>query len=301
MASSKVEFQQFTPPPYEEPPRQRGCFFYGCVIASILSLLLLIAVGLIFFFVYRWAGKMIDEYTGTAPRELPKVEMPAENRRTLAERVDAFEKAVKEGKPTEPLVLSSEDLNALIEERAPNLKGKIYATIEKDRLKGQVSIPLDDVPSLGLTRGRYLNGEADLNVSLEDGVLLVTIDSFEINGKRPPKEFMDSLRTQNIVKDMYKDAKTAEDIRKLESIEIKDGKIIIKARDRNKAKEGTKPADSPKGESKESKDVAPPPEQKEKKPEPPNGVAPADGKVPAKEPASPESRPTTPAEPSKKP
>ena len=44
---------------------------------------------------------------------------------------------------------------------------------------------------------------------------------------------MNSLRTQNIVKDMYKDAKTAQEIRKLESIEIKDGKVIIKARDRD--------------------------------------------------------------------
>jgi hypothetical protein len=301
MASSKAEFQQFTPPPYEEPPRQRGCFFYGCVIASILSLLLLIAVGLVTFFLYRLAGKMIDEYTGTAPRELPKVEMPAENRRTLAERVDAFEKAVKEGKPTEPLVLSSEDLNALIEDRAPELKGKIYATIEKDKLRGQVSLPLDDLPFMGLTRGRYLNGEAEFKVTLANGVLYVNIDSFEINGKRPPDEFMNGLRAQNIVQDMYKNPKTAEEIRKLESIEIKDGKLIIKVRDREKSKEGTAPADSPKSETKESKDSSPPPAPQEKKPGPPNGVAPADGKVPAQAAAPPESRPNTPVEPSKKP
>ncbi len=301
MASSKAEFQQFTPPPYEEPPRQRGCFFYGCVIASILSLLLVIAVGLVSFFLYRWAGKMVDEYTGTAPRELPKVEMPDDNRRMVVERYDAFRKAVEAGKPTEPLVLSSEDLNALIEERAPDLKGKIYATIEKDKLKGQVSIPLDNLPSLGLTRGRYLNGEAELKVTLANGVLFVNIDSFEVNGKRPPEEVMNSIRAQNIVQDMYKDPKAAEEIQRLESIEIKDGKITIKARDREKSKEGTEPADSPKSETKETKDSSPPPAPQEKKTGPPNGVAPADGKVPANAAAPPESRPNTPVEPSKKP
>jgi hypothetical protein len=294
MASSKAEFQQFTPPPYEEPPRQRGCFFYGCVIASILSLLLVIAVGLVSFFLYRWAGKMINEYTGTSPRELPKVEMPADNRRMVVERFDAFSSAVEAGKPAEPLVLSSEDLNALIEERVPDLKGRIYATIEKDKLKGQVSIPLDNLPSLGLTRGRYLNGEAELKVTLANGVLFVNIDSFEVNGKRPPEEVMSSIRAQNIVQDMYKNPKFAEAIRKLESIEIKDGKIIIRARDREKEKEGTKPADAPKSET---KDFSPPPAPQEKKSGPPSGAAPADGKIPA----PPESRPTTPAEPSKKP
>ncbi len=57
----------------------------------------------------------------------------------VVERFDAFHSAVEAGKPAEPLVLSSEDLNALIEERVPDLKGRIYATIEKDKLKGQVA------------------------------------------------------------------------------------------------------------------------------------------------------------------
>jgi hypothetical protein len=112
---------------------------------------------------------------------------------------------------------------------------------------------------------------------------------------------MNGLRAQNIVQDMYKNPKTAEEIRKLESIEIKDGKLIIKVRDREKSKEGTAPADSPKSETKESKDSSPPPAPQEKKPGPPNGVAPADGKVPAQAAAPPESRPNTPVEPSKKP
>ena len=40
---------------------------------------------------------------------------------------------------------------------------------------------------------------------------------------------MNSLRDQNLAKDVYKDPKNAEEIRKLESIEIKDGKLIITA------------------------------------------------------------------------
>ena len=54
-------------------------------------------------------------------------------------------------------------------------------------------------------RGRYLNGEADLKASLEDGVLIVTLASFEVNGKKAPEEFMTEVREQNVAKDFYKD------------------------------------------------------------------------------------------------
>src|SRR5262249_29118335 len=160
----------------------------------------------------------------TAPQQLPTVEMPAEQRQVLRERIAAFRKAVSEGAPTEPLVLTSDDLNALIEEN-PELRGKIYVTIEGDKVKGQVSIPLENI-DLPLFRGRYLNGEAELKASLRDGVLIVTLESFEVNDKRPPEQLLTSLRQQNLAKDVYKDPKNAEMIRKLESLEIKDGKII---------------------------------------------------------------------------
>ena len=151
-----------------------------------------ILVSVAVYFGFRYVGQQVEIYTGTAPLQLPKVEMPAEQRQTLKDRVEAFRKAVDTGTPTEPLVLTSDDLNALIEED-DELKGKIHAKIKGDEVKGLVSIPLDalgQVPFLSMFRGRYLNGEADLKASLEDGVLIVTLASFEVNGKKAPEEFM---------------------------------------------------------------------------------------------------------------
>ena len=51
---------------------------------------------------------------------------------------------------------------------------------------------------------------------------------------------MTELRKQNLAKDAYKDEKTSEMIRKLESLEVKDGKIILKVRAK-----GDGPAGSP--------------------------------------------------------
>ena len=38
-----------------------------------------------------------------------------------------------------------------------------------------------------MVKGRYLNGEADLKASLFDGVLIVTLDAIEVNGKKLPR------------------------------------------------------------------------------------------------------------------
>jgi hypothetical protein len=243
MASHDPEFYQapkFSPEYDEVRPRQRGCFFYGCVIASILAVLLIIALAIVSYVVYRAISQAIEQYTSTAPVELPKVQLTPEQREAVKQRVETFRKQVEQGTATEPLVLDSDDLNALIEEN-PDFKGRVFVHVEGEKLKAKVSWPLD-VFDIGMLRGRYLNGEADLKASLSDGVLLVTLDSFEVNGRRPPDQFLDELRQQNLAKDAYKNPKNAELIRRFERLEIKDGKIILTPR--RGRKEGPSPGKS---------------------------------------------------------
>jgi len=62
MATHDPEFYEspkFSPEPDELRPRQRGCFFYGCIIASILALLMVILVAVGAFFLYRFANQMV--------------------------------------------------------------------------------------------------------------------------------------------------------------------------------------------------------------------------------------------------
>ncbi len=303
MAASNPDFpsyQKFTPPAYEEPPRQHGCFFYGCIIASILSLLLLIAVGVLLYLGYRMLGRAIEEYTATAPRELPKVEMPADQRKIVKERWEAFRKALEDGKPTEPLVLDSDEINVLIDEAEDlkDLKGMVYVSIDDDKLKGQISIPLEKFVNVGLTRGRYLNGEAEIKASIANDVLVVTLESIEVNGKTMPPDAMAQLRGQNIVQDAYKDPKKAAWLRNLESVEIKDGKLTIKAKDRSKGPDSGKAKESATIETKDGKVIVHPPQEK---PAPNSDVPPAEIKLPDEILAPPEPRAAGPAEPAKKP
>ena len=198
----------------------------------MLAVLIMVGFGALTYIAFRGLGQLVEQYSGTAPMPLPKSEINEEDLRTLKERVAEFRKALDDGTPTAPLILTGRDLNALIEEN-PTLRDKIQVTIDDDKIKGKVSYPLEELagwPLVSMLAGRYLNGEAELRVSLKDGVLLVLLDSIEVNGKSPPENVIQQLRQQNLSRDAYKDPKNAEQIRKLESIEVKGGKVIITAR-----------------------------------------------------------------------
>lgn len=209
----------------DQAGKGRGCFFYGCLTVVVLSLVA--AVGLYLGFRYM-VNKVVNEYTETTPLKLPKTEMAATEATALNDRVTAFNKALEAGTAKEPLVLDEREMNVLIGV-APQLaqfKDRVHLSIVGDQLKGQVSLPVE---TLGFPRfaGRYLNGSAAIKPSLENGVLIVTLQELEVKGIKVPEQFMAGVRQQNLAKDVYKDAKTAETMRKIEKVEIKDGRLTI--------------------------------------------------------------------------
>ncbi len=218
---------------HEHQSRQRGCFFYGCLFAVILTLLAVVGGGIATYMGYRYLVKTALPYTDTVPTPLPKVEMPPERAKELHARVDAFRAALDSGKATEPLVLDSDDLNVLIADNE-DLRDKVHVDVEGDKVKGQVSFPLEGL-GLPAFKGRYLNGKATLKVSLEDGFLRVTLDALEVKGKPVPATFIDQLRAKNLAEEASRNPENAEAIQKLESIQVEDGKVIIKSRAREDA------------------------------------------------------------------
>ena len=209
------------------PPRKgRGCLFYGCLTCVVLLLILaVLAVVAI-----RFVKNQVNAYTDSQPMKLPSVEMTDTEFQQLDQRVKAFGDAMEKGKPAEPLILAERDINALIV-KAANLKelaDKVYVSVNGNEVKGQVSIPLSRLGWLG--KGRYLNGEATFNVSLENGVLMVTAREIKVKGKPLPESFMSQLRHENLAKEASKDPKNAEAIRKLDSIQVQESQVLIKAR-----------------------------------------------------------------------
>ncbi len=207
-------------------PKRRGCLFYGCLTAIVLLLL----AGLMAFLAVRFVRNKLDAYTDTQPMKLPKVEMTDTEFQNLQERVKSFGVTLDQGKAGEPLMLNEREINALIarSENAKAFADKVYVSVNGNEVKGQVSIPLSGLGWLG--NGRYLNGEAVFKVSLENGVLIVTAQSVKVKGSPLPESFMSQLRQENLAKDAYKDPKHAEAIRKFDSIQVEDNRVVVKAR-----------------------------------------------------------------------
>jgi len=228
------------PPPAQPaagppPAKGRGCFFYGC----ITTIVILVVMGIVAFFVARYAiNKFVgfaEQYTEAKPTTVPQAQMSSTEHQQLDKRVSAFADALRAQNAPAPLVLTGDEINALIANNPAwkGWKGKVFLAIEGDRIKGRVSIPIDELarfPGLSRLKGRYLNGSAAFKASLADGALFVTLQSVEANGQAPPPTIMAQLQSVNFAQNASNDPKTAETIGKLESIEVKDGAVIIKAR-----------------------------------------------------------------------
>ena len=255
MSTNDPEFYQtpkFSPEQYQAPPRRRGCFFYGCIIASVLALLVAILVGILAFVAYRWANRMVDEYTAPRPYSFPRSKCQPRNVRSWTTGSRHFAKPWKWDTAIEPLVLTSDDFNALIEKNG-EFKGTVYVKIEGDQVKGRVSFPLDKLKlPFTMVKGRYLERRGRFQSI-----------ALRWRADRPPPgargqrqesarpDTMSDFRKENVVKDV-KDPKITAMLRKLESLEIKDGKIILKVR--------AKPAgaDTSKAKAPAPAEVAPP-------------------------------------------
>ena len=264
----------FTP----EPPRkQRGCFFYGCIIALVVGLIGLILVGASAYIGYTWLMKVRDEYTSTSPAEIAQVNLPEEQRKSLDERVAAYKKASEEGAEYE-LVLTADEINALIDENE-NLKGKFYLTLDGDKVSAKMSWPLGDTGLPGL-KGRYLNGSASLKASIKDGQLDVRAQEIVVNDKPMPPEVKSSIANENLAKEFSKNPKNNKFMENIESFEIKDSKVYIKT----KKKVIEKPADSPKvdEDAKSKEDPAPKDKAKEEPPQKQEDPKPKEVETPKK-------------------
>lgn len=209
-------------------PKRHGCLFYGCIVSCIAVLVL--AVG--GFFTIRYAIKsVITQFTDAAPQKLPKPQLSPAELQIAKERIAAFRDGLKAGRTGTILELKGEEINALFAGGPASLplQDWVYANVEGDQIKGQISLPLDRL-RMPLVKGRYLNGTAVFKVSLANGILDVRADSIEVKGKPLPKSLMSAFRKRNLAEHTARDAQAAEVLQKLQSIEVKDGTITIKGK-----------------------------------------------------------------------
>lgn len=216
---------------YAEPPaKSRGCFFYGCIIALIVSGLGVVIVVASMALLWRFVNNQIKEYTDVAPVSIPVVTATDEQKTAVKQRWEDFRKAADEGKQAE-LVLDADDLNVLVEQE-PKWKGKVFFSIKGEEITAQVSYPLKELKNpIFKIEDRFLNGTATITAELdEDGHLDVRVRDIEVKGKKLPPEVKTQFASENLARDFSRDPDNQRMLRRLRSVKVRDGKIHIRSR-----------------------------------------------------------------------
>lgn len=226
-------------------PREKR-FPWGCLLGGCLGvfLLMLIGVGAAGWAGYSFYRAQLEKYTSPEPVALPVVEMDDAEIAAIEKRVEDFQSQVDAGDAPEQLILTADDINALISKQE-KLRGKVFVGIENSELSAEVSFPMDGLPG---GKGRYFNGSVTADVALKDGILIVTMAEASVNGNPVPEEIMQALRRENLAKDMYKDPKVAKKLGRFESIVIDEDRIVLTLKQKQdegtETKEGEQPGDA---------------------------------------------------------
>ncbi len=211
-------------PPRNPWPKYVG---FGCLL--IFALLVFGAV-LGYFGVRSAVGTLAMEYTSEEPLRLPEVNLPDPGVTALEGRIRSFGEALEQNRPTEPLALTEDELNVLIQRvlgRRSRAGKDLLARVRivGGRLEAVVSIPLADFGE-GF-RGRYLNGKARVSTGVSGDRLVAHLEDLKVGDHYVPDAVRERISAENLLKDAYGDPETARFLTRLQSVEIGDGKIVL--------------------------------------------------------------------------
>jgi len=230
MADPNIPPPQVPPPGSPQvPAKQRGCWFYGCLTLAILALLGAIAAWIAVRYAVRTASGWVEGYTSTNRIPIESVSISQGELKSLQDRVASFSRTLDGQAGPRELILSADDINALIQNDSQykDLRNKLYVMLEGDQIKGKLSMPLDDVGF----KGRYLNGLATIKVTLADGVLNINLKDVQVGDKPLPPAMLSELRKYNFAQNVQTDPDAQRSLQKFESIQVKDSKLIIRAKE----------------------------------------------------------------------
>jgi hypothetical protein len=202
------------------PQRQRmGCFAKGCLILTVLFVVLLLAIigGTIYGVRY-----LRGSYFPATSIQLPPNTSTEREQQLAGEKWYSFEKAARANTPAH-IEMTADELNALIASE-PNLRNKAYVTVNGNVGHLRVSIPLEDVTWL---KGHYINGECVVQSSVSGNPAGARITSVVING-HPVSD--DALNLQYPPWSLRRYLSNWTEQKNLKTFEIRDGKVILETK-----------------------------------------------------------------------
>jgi len=209
-----------------EPQKKsgHGCLFYGGIVAAVILLVILLAA----YAAFQFTRGLINQYTDTKPIAVPTVQYSDDQIKSLRDRIDGFKKAMQDGKRTEPLALTAEEINALIAKNpdAAALQVRLYVTFDEDRIQAQLSVPIEKL-GVNMLRGRYFNGSGEFLLSLHDGSPQVKVKSLTVKGRPLPENFMRPIQAENFAAGWTNNPDFKAALGKLQEVKIEGGKLVV--------------------------------------------------------------------------
>jgi hypothetical protein len=216
----------------EPQPKKHGCFFYGCIISLIIFVLVVGGFFFLGWYAVHSINALVAEYTDTQGVALPQDQISDADLASAKQRFADFQHALDAHTNTAPLVLTGPEINGLLASstNTQELSKWIHIDIQGDQIKGEVSLPLGKIaPNMPLLhlQDRYLNSDGVFTAVLTNGELSVHLVSAEVRGKPLPDKIMAGISAQNLAQKATQDPRNASKIAQFDSIEIRDGKVII--------------------------------------------------------------------------
>ena len=208
------------------PPKKRGCLFYGCLSLAVIALLAIVAGIIGYFVIKNVTTGWIRDYTETTPAQIEKVEYTRAQTDAMQKRLANFKQALDGGTNLMEFILTADDLNALISTQR-ELKDKLFVRIDGDQLRGEISMPLSDLGTFKLS-GRYLNATATFKIALANGALDVRLQDAQVKGRPLPSMVLSEFKKNNLAQEFQKDPKAAADIAKFDTVQVTNSTVLLR-------------------------------------------------------------------------
>ena len=233
-------------PQAQAPPPKKSCCGGNCCLLGCVGLVVLSVASVVgvIWGIPAGARWFRDTYTGSEPTALPRVAVTQAQVAELQTRFQAFEAAVNTPGAPAVLVLTADDINRMIaeEKRKKPSPEQVFVEIKDGRITARVTVPFDTAATssedreildkLGL-KGRHLNAGVTFTLSVANGRLAVELQEVIANGNRLPGVFVSLLRKalkEGIEKGLTQNPDAQKSLKQLESVEVKDDRVLIKAK-----------------------------------------------------------------------
>ncbi|MCW5965297.1 MAG: hypothetical protein KIT83_14780 [Bryobacterales bacterium] len=212
-------------PPAPPPSRLPKYLLIGCGTLLALALIGGIAAYLLF---WTAVDQIAHKFTTERPLSMPQVQLSDAEMEALERRVGNFGSAGEGYAADDVLVLSADEINALIQRHSKfKVEGSgVVVRIVGNQLEGEISIPAGQLsPSL---EGRFVNGKAVFSVGVVDGRVVAYIQDLRVGDSYIPDAIRESLSRENLLRDAYdKDSDISEALSRISSVEVRNGTVVL--------------------------------------------------------------------------